>query len=282
MPALCGRQRASGTGSVTDLTLAVDVLYGRNPALESLRAGRRVPRRLLLAQGVEGWAGQSEATRLASEAGGLIQRVPRAELAALTGRRQHQGVALETSGYPYAEVSCMLDAARSAGEPPFLLILDLIQDPQNAGAVMRTAEAVGVHGVLLQKRRAVGITPAVVRASSGATEHLRIAQVTNLVRSMRQLRRVGVWLYGLEERPGAIPHHQADLEGPVALVLGSEGAGLRRLVRETCDFSMAIPMRGRVESLNAAVAGSVALYTVWQKRGFQGARAAETGVTIAP
>ncbi len=146
-----------------------------------------------------------------------------------------------------------------------------MQDPQNAGSLLRTAEVVGVHGVILQERRAVGVTPAVVNASSGASEHLSIARETNLARIMRRLQQDGVWLYGMDGRPESTPYHEADLSGPIGLVVGSEGAGLRRLVRERCDVLIRLPMRGRIESLNAAVAGSVALYAVWRCRGF-GAR----------
>jgi 23S rRNA (guanosine2251-2'-O)-methyltransferase len=212
----------------------------------------------------------ADVVRLAGQARLSVERVSKSDLARLTGSRRHQGVALETSSYPYAQVREMLAAAESAGEPPLLLILDLLQDPQNVGSLLRTAEAVGVHGVLLQKRRAVGVTPSVVKASSGATEHLLISLETNLTGAMRQLKEAGVWLYGLEGRPGATPLQRTDLRGPVGLVLGSEGAGLRRLIRDTCDFLVLIPMRGKVESLNVAAAGSVALYAVWQRRGYGG------------
>jgi 23S rRNA (guanosine2251-2'-O)-methyltransferase len=246
----------------------MDVLYGRNPILESLRAGRRKPRRLCLGEGVQEQGGVGEILRLARDARFAAQRVSKHELNRLVGHRHHQGIALETSNYPYVEVSAMLDAAQSAGEDPFLLILDQLQDPQNVGTLLRTAEGVGVHGVILPRRRAVRITPAVVSSSSGAVEHLLIARETNLARTLRELREAGVWLYGLDGRPEATPYHQANLVGPIALVVGAEGAGLRRLVRDTCDTLIRLPMRGRVESLNAAAAGSVALYAVWGVRRF--------------
>jgi len=245
----------------------MDILYGRNPILESLRAGRRTPRRLILAEGTHERGVVAEIVRLARAARVHVQRAPKHELGQLVGHSHHQGIALETGDYFYAEVTAMLAAAESANEPPFLLLLDLLQDPQNVGSLLRTAEAVGAHGVILQKRRAVGVTPAVVNVSSGAAEHLLIAQETNLTRTMRELKTAGVWLYGLEDDDEAIPYHQANLEGPIGLVVGSEGVGLRRLVRETCDVLIRLPMRGRIESLNAAVAGSVALYAVWQWRG---------------
>jgi 23S rRNA (guanosine2251-2'-O)-methyltransferase len=250
----------------------MEILFGRNPVLESLRAGRRRARRLFLAEGVQEEGTVSDLLAAARTREVPVHRVPRSELDRLIQGANHQGVALEAASYPYAAVPDMLSAAAAAGEPPFLLLLDLLQDPQNVGTLLRTAEAVGVHGVVLQRRRAVGITPAVVNASSGAVEHLLVAQETNLNHTMEQLKEDGLWFYGLEASPDATLYSMADLSGPVGLVVGSEGAGLRRLVRETCDVILWLPMRGRVESLNAAVAGSVALYAVWQQRQFRGAR----------
>jgi 23S rRNA (guanosine2251-2'-O)-methyltransferase len=249
----------------------METLVGRNPVLESLRAGRRPARRLLLAEGVQEEGTVSQLVAAARAHHLKIQRVPRVELDRLAQHANHQGVALETGDYPYVTVPDMLSAAAAGGEPPFLLLLDLLQDPQNVGTLLRTAEAVGVHGVVLQRRRAVGITPAVVNASSGAVEHLLVAQETNLNRTIERLKEDGVWFYGLELSPGATLYSVADLSGPLGLVVGSEGAGLRRLVRETCDVIIRLPMRGRVQSLNAAVAGSIALYAVWQQRQFRGA-----------
>jgi 23S rRNA (guanosine2251-2'-O)-methyltransferase len=249
----------------------MEILIGRNPVLESLRAGRRQAGRVLLAEGVHEERTVSEILAAARANRLQVVRVPRTELDRLAQHANHQGVALETASFPYATVPDMLSAAAAAGEPPFLLLLDLLQDPQNVGTLLRTAEAVGVHGVVLQRRRAVGITPAVVNASSGAVEHLLVAQETNLSRTMEQLKEDGLWFYGLEISPQATLYSVADLSGPLGLVVGSEGAGLRRLVRETCDVIIRLPMRGRVESLNAAVAGSIALYACWQQRQFLGA-----------
>jgi 23S rRNA (guanosine2251-2'-O)-methyltransferase len=157
-------------------------------------------------------------------------------------------------------------SARSRGKVPLVLLLDLLKDPQNVGSLLRTAEAVGAHGVVIQRRRAVGITPAVVHASAGAVEHLPVAQVTNLVDAIGRLKGHDVWVVGMEAMPEAQVYTKADLTGALALVVGSEGGGLRRLVRERCDFLVQLPMHGQVASLNASVAGSVVLYEVLRQR----------------
>ena len=241
-----------------------ELLYGRHPVRESLLAGRRTFHRLLLAQGIEERGIIAEIAALARKAGVAMQRVLREELDRLGV--SHQGLAAEVSPYPYADWPEMLNLAEERGEQPLLLLLDLLQDPQNVGTLLRTAEAVGVHGVILQERRAVGITPAVVSSSAGAVEHLLVARVTNLVRTMKALQEAGLWLAGLEDLPEAQPYDQVALDMPLGLVVGSEGKGMRRLVRETCDLLLRLPMRGRVNSLNAAVAGSIALYAAWRQR----------------
>ncbi len=252
--------------------MKTELIYGRRPVIEALRAGRRVFHRVLIAEGAE-QAGPMRAIVGEAGARGLrVETLPRAALDAQARGANHQGALLEVGPYPYVETDDILANAAQRGDPPFVLLLDLLQDVQNVGALLRTAEAVGVHGVILQERRAAGITPAVVSASSGAVEHLLVARVTNLVRAMEALQEVGIWLAGLEQAEGALRYDQADLRGGLGLVVGSEGEGLRRLVRETCDFVVSLPMRGAVESLNAAVAGSVALYAAWQARGFDGAR----------
>jgi 23S rRNA (guanosine2251-2'-O)-methyltransferase len=253
--------------------MSVEFLYGRRPVLEALRAGRRTVKRLVIGEGGAESAPIRPIISAVQARGIQIETRPKDWLDARTRGANHQGVALESGAYPYVETGDVLDAAGERGEPPFLLLLDLIQDVQNVGTLLRTAEAVGVHGVILQERRAAGITPAVVSSSSGAVEHLRVAQVTNLVRTMKALQESDVWLAGLDVGDDAIRYDQANLDGALGLVVGSEGKGLRRLVRETCDFIIYLPMRGRVESLNAAAAGSVALYAAWQARGFGGEQA---------
>ena len=248
-----------------------EILYGRQPVREALRAGRRQVFRLLLAQGVKPTAIVGEVLNLAERASVPVRAVERQELDKVGGEVNHQGLAAEVSAYPYADLEALPDAAGRAEEAPFLLLLDHVQDPQNLGSLLRSAEAVGVHGVVIPHRRAAGVTPAVVRASAGAAEQLSVAQVTNLVRAMEALKEKGVWLAGLEALPQAQLYTQAGLSGPVGIVVGSEGHGLARLVRESCDFLIRLPMRGKVESLNAGVAGAIALYEALRQRTMTGA-----------
>ena len=194
-----------------------------------------------------------------------ISRVPRQRLDKI--HRDHQGVALEASGYPYRSLTEILELAEQRNEPPFLLILDTLQDPQNLGTLLRTAEIVGIHGVILPLARTAVVTPAVVNASSGASEHLLITQ-SNLSQAITALKNENVWIVGLEGSPAASTPSQIRLDGPLAVVVGSEGQGMRPLVRKSCDLLLKLPMRGKIESLNAAVAGSVALYLAWQARDF--------------
>jgi len=242
-----------------------EILYGRNAVCEALRAGRRKLYKLMLAESVRQTGIVGQIVFLAEQAGVPVNHTKRRYLDRL-GNVHHQGVALETSEYPYSTLYDILAAARSRDKAPLLLLLDLLKDPQNVGSLLRTAEAVGVHGMILQRRRAVGITPAVVHASAGAVEHLPVAQVTNLVDAIGELKAHDVWVAGLEAVRGAQRYDQADLSGPLALVVGSEGEGLRRLVRERCDFLLQLPMLGQVTSLNASVAGSVVLYEALRQR----------------
>ncbi len=241
-------------------------VYGRNAVYETLRAGRRRLYGLKLAEGVQPSPRLQEIQRLARDAKLQVQHVRRGELDGFI-EGHHQGVALQAEEYPYAHMGQLLERANASGQPAFFLVLDTLQDPQNFGTLLRTAEAVGVHGVIIPQRRTATVTPAVVNASSGACEHLLIAQ-HNLAQAIDELKQEQVWVIGLDGGPQAQPLGRLKLDMPIALVVGSEGEGMRRLVRESCDALLRLPMRGQVESLNAAVAGSVALYIVWQARGF--------------
>jgi 23S rRNA (guanosine2251-2'-O)-methyltransferase len=246
-----------------------ELLTRRNTVLEALRAQRRKLYKLWLQEG-----SQPKLVRplenLARQQGVPVVWANKQKLSELTQTGDHQGVVLEVGGYPYVSVGEMLNTAVAASEPPFLLLLDLIQGPQNVGTLLRTAESCGVHGIIMQERRAPEITPLIVQHSAGAAEHLRIAQVTNLVQTIKELQAQDVWVAGLDFGTDAVAPSQIDLHRPLAIVVGHEGDGLRRLVRDSCDFIVELPMRGRVESLNAAVAGSVMLYLAWQARGFIG------------
>jgi 23S rRNA (guanosine2251-2'-O)-methyltransferase len=244
-----------------------EILYGRQPVRETLRAKRRQVFKLLVAKGIKPTGIVGQILTLAQHGNIPIGETDRHELDRLGGEVNHQGLAAEVSGYPYTDLVGILAANTQTGDPPFLLLLDHIQDPQNLGSLLRTAEAVGVHGVVIPGRRAAGVTPAAVRASAGAAEHVQVAQVTNLAQAMQRLKAEDIWLAGLEAVPNAQLYSQADLRGALGLVVGSEGQGLARLVRERCDFLIRLPMHGKVESLNAAVAGAVALYEIRRQRG---------------
>ncbi len=231
-------------------------ITGRNPVYEVLRARRRDVFRIWVAEGAQEKGRLEETLRAAGARRVPLERVSRARIDALG--ENPQGIAAEVSGYPYAQVEDILARAAHNGEPPFILILDTLQNPQNLGTLLRTAEAAGVHGVVLPLRHAAEVTPAVVSASSGASEHLLIAQA-NLALAIRTLKAEGVWVVGLEGDAGQLPD-EIRLDGPLAMVVGNEGEGMRQLVRKSCDFLLRLPMLGQVESLNAAVAGSVALY----------------------
>jgi 23S rRNA (guanosine2251-2'-O)-methyltransferase len=232
-------------------------ITGRNPVYEALRARRRDVFRLWVAEGAQEKGRLEEIIQLAMGRKASLERVSRARIDALG--ESPQGVALEVSAYPYAQVEDILVRAEERGEAPFILILDALQNPQNLGTLLRTAEAAGMHGVLLPLRRTAEVTPAVVNASSGATEHLLVAQA-NLAQAIRTLKDKGVWVGGLDGSPAGQLPEQVNLNGPLALVVGNEGEGMRPLVRQSCDFLIRLPMKGQIESLNAAVAGSVAVY----------------------
>lgn len=247
-----------------------EIIYGRWAALETLRAARRNIHQLVLAEGIEEKSIISELITAAQQRAVPIKRIPRRMMDDLARGGGHQGVVLRVGPYLYAEIETILALADERKEKPFILILDLLQDPQNVGTLLRVADSVGVHGIILQDRRGVGVTAAVSNASSGAVEHLNVVQVTNLVQSMRKLKDVGIWMTGLDIGPNIVPIDRADLNIALGLVLGSEGEGMRRLVRETCDMLITLPMRGHVGSLNVATVGSVALYAAWQARSWQG------------
>jgi 23S rRNA (guanosine2251-2'-O)-methyltransferase len=243
-----------------------EFIYSRNAVYETLRARRRQVFRLEIAHGVQEKGRILEILEMARERKIPVLQAPRAGMDKI--HPAHQGVILEASGYPYRNLSDILDLAKKRGEPPFILLLDTLNDPQNFGTLLRTAEAVGVHGVILPLARTVEVTPAVVNASSGASEHLLIMQA-NLAQVMEELKENDVWLAGLDQDGDPIEvgaKHASPLRGAIGIVVGSEGEGIRPLVKSKCDFLLRLPMQGQIESLNAAVAGSVALYLAYLNR----------------
>ncbi|NPV57575.1 MAG: 23S rRNA (guanosine(2251)-2'-O)-methyltransferase RlmB [Anaerolineae bacterium] len=238
-------------------------ITGRNPSIEVLRARRRQVFRLWLAKGVEQTPRLRELLALAEARKVRVEPVARQMLERIN--ESHQGVALEVSSYPYAALQDIEAEATRRGEPSFILALDALQNPQNLGVLLRSADAFGIHGVLMPLARAAGITPAVVQASAGASEHLLVAAV-NLAQALTHLKEDGAWVIGLDGGERSQPLEQVRLDGALVLVVGNEGEGMRALIRKSCDHLVRLPMRGQVESLNAAVAGSIALYLVRQSR----------------
>lgn len=238
-------------------------ITGRNPAYEILRSKRRSIHRLWVSDSAQVQGRFAEIIDLARTRKIPVEFVKRNHLDGIDPH--HQALALEVEPYPYSDLEVIIRKAKSQNEPVFVLLLDLIQDPQNLGTLLRSAEAFGVHGVVIPAARAASVTPAVVNASSGATELLLIAQ-QNIAQAMDRLKEAGGWMIGLEGSPEAQPPQRINLNGGIGIVIGNEGQGLRRLVRDKCDLLMNLPMQGQIDSLNAAVAGSIALYLARQAR----------------
>jgi 23S rRNA (guanosine2251-2'-O)-methyltransferase len=239
--------------------MAHEVLFRRNAVRECLRAGRRRLYKLTVARDAD-LAPAQDILAEARRRNLPIIEADKKVLNLASHGEPNQGLVLEVGPYPYADLEDVLAVAAARAEPPLVVLLDLVQDPRNVGALLRTADAMGAHGIVIQERRGADITPTVVTTSAGAAEHLRVAQVTNLVDAMRRLKQQGVWLFGLGLSADAQPLDRVDLDRPLGLVIGNEGDGLRRLVRDRCDEILKLPMYGQVESLNAAVAGSIGLY----------------------
>lgn len=245
-------------------------ITGRNPVYEVLRSGRRQVFKLMVAGAAEEKGRIADIIQLAGQRRIKVDKVQRQQLDAVIppearSTESHQGVAIQVSGYQYADLQDVLERADERQEPLLILMLDMIQNPQNLGTLLRTAEALGVHGVIMPLARAAGITPAVVHASVGASEHLLVVQA-NLAQVIDELQKKDVWVVGLEGGESAQPVAQVRLDGPLALVVGNEGEGIRPLVAKRCDVLLRLPMHGKIESFNAAVAGSIALYLARQTR----------------
>jgi 23S rRNA (guanosine2251-2'-O)-methyltransferase len=238
-------------------------IEGRIPVLEALRAGREINKMLVARGAREGSI--REVIAVARDAGVIIQEVEKARLDTLAEGRNHQGVIAMVAAHSYAEVDDILAKAAAAGEDPLILILDGIEDPQNLGSLIRTADAAGAHGVIIPERRAAGLTETVAKVSAGAVEYVPVARVTNIGRTLEELKEKGFWVVGTHQ-DGRQLYHEAKLTGPLAVVIGSEGKGIGRLVAEKCDFMVRLPMLGHVTSLNAAVAGAILVYEIRRQR----------------
>lgn len=240
-------------------------IFGRNPVIEALRSDSEI-NKIYLAKGeLQGSA--KEIVALAKEKGVQIQTVERAKLDQMFPKENHQGVAASIAEANYVDWQDMLESARKKGEDPLLIILDELEDPHNLGAILRSADAVGAHGVIIPKRRAVALTAGVAKAAAGAVAYVPVARVSNLAQTIEALKKEGVWVAGAAM--GGTEVYKQNLTGPLAIVIGSEGKGLGRLVAEKCDFLIALPMQGKINSLNASVATGVILYEVLRQRKYK-------------
>ncbi|MBM7666189.1 23S rRNA (guanosine2251-2'-O)-methyltransferase [Solibacillus kalamii] len=238
-----------------------EMIAGKNPVLEALRSGREI-NKLWIAEGVKK-TGVQELMDLAKEQGVLVQFVPKQKVDKLA--ENHQGIVASVAAYDYAELDDLFNVAKAKNEDPFFLILDELEDPHNLGSIMRTADAIGAHGIIIPKRRAVGLTAVVAKASTGAIEHVPVVRVTNLAQTVDELKDRGVWIAGTDAK-GSADYRKMDATLPLALIIGSEGKGMSRLLKDKCDFLYHLPMVGHVTSLNASVAAALLMYEVYRKR----------------
>ena len=239
------------------------IISGRNPVIEALGSDRNIDVIYIKAKEKEGSI--KKIIAIAKEKKIIIKEVDRKKLDELAEGSAHQGVVAIASEYKYYELEDVLEDIKNKGEAPFFVILDEIEDPHNLGAIIRSAEGAGVHGVIIPKRRSATITQVVEKASAGAVSYMPVIKVTNLALTIDKLKNEGLWIYGLD-MDGA-PYHNQDMKGSVALIIGNEGKGISRLLKEKCDYKVSIPMKGRVGSLNASVAASIVIYEALRQRG---------------
>lgn len=240
-----------------------DKIIGRNPVLEAIKAGRSIDKILIKKGKYEGSI--IPVVKKAKEAGIIIQETERSKLDAVAEGGNHQGVIAYVSAYEYVSAEDILNKAREKGEAPFVIICDKITDPHNLGAIIRTANCVGAHGVIIPKRGSAGLNSAVVKTSAGAVEYTGVAKVTNISDTIEKLKKEGLWIAAADM--DGQPMYEVDLKGALGIVIGSEGEGVSRLVKEKCDFIVSIPMRGEINSLNASVAAGVVMYEALRQRG---------------
>ena len=238
-------------------------LEGRNALTEALKSGRTIDK-VFVAAGDTDRSLQRLAAQ-AKEAGAVVVPVDRRKLDQMSTTRAHQGIIALAAAHVYYTIDDILEEAASRGEAPLIVICDELSDPHNLGAIMRSAECAGAHGVIIPKRRSVGLTATVAKASAGAVEYMKVARVTNINNAITELKEKGVWIYGTAAE-GSIPMYKADLTGPAAIVIGNEGDGMSQLVRKNCDVMVHIPMKGKITSLNASAAASILLYEAVRQR----------------
>lgn len=242
--------------------MSEEFIIGRNPVMEAIRSGRDI-NKIWVSEGAN--KGQiHKLLELANQNKVLVQTAPNKKLDGMV-KGNHQGVVAQVAAYEYVEIDDLFEVANSRNEQPFFLILDEIEDPHNLGSIMRTADAVGAHGIIIPKRRAVGLTSAVAKASTGAIEYIPVARVTNLARTVDDLKQRGVWIFGTDAK-GADDYRNMDGQISLGLIIGSEGKGMSRILKEKCDFLIKLPMVGKVTSLNASVAASLLMYEIHRKR----------------
>lgn len=244
-------------------SMSEEILYGRNAVTEAIKSGMPINKVLISSGEVSG--SLKAIIALVKEKHIVYQFVDKNKLNDITGTKNHQGVVLYTSPAEYCDIDDILQKAKEANEVPFVIILDEIQDPHNFGAIIRTADAVGAHGIIIPKRRSVQLTGTVAKTSAGASAHVPIARVPNIPAAIDQLKEAGLWIAGTD-LTGTVPFYKADFKGPIGIVIGSEGNGMGNLVTKKCDFIVTIPMKGEVSSLNASVAAGVVLYEVFKGR----------------
>lgn len=238
-------------------------LEGRNALQEALKSGRTIDKVFIAAGDTD--RGLQRLAAQAKEAGAVVVSVDRRKLDTMSSTGAHQGIIALAAAHAYYTIDDILEEAAARGEAPLLVICDELSDPHNLGAILRSAECAGAHGVIIPKRRSVGLTATVAKASAGAMEYMKVARVTNISSAIGELKEKGVWIYGTAAE-GSVPMYQADLTGPTAIVIGSEGDGMSTLVRKNCDVMVHIPMKGRISSLNASAAASILLYEAVRQR----------------
>ncbi len=238
-----------------------NIIIGRNPVMEALKAEREIDK-LVVAKGAEGSI--VKIIGMAKDRGIPVMYSEKVGLDRISGGKAHQGVAAYMPAHEYVEVEDILEVAKERGEDPFIIVLDNIEDPHNLGAIMRTAETAGAHGIIIPKRRAVGLTETVAKASAGAIEYMPVAKVVNIAQTLESLKERGIWVAACDM--GDSMYYDANLTGPMALVVGAEGEGISRLVKEKCDYVVSIPMLGHISSLNASNAAAILIYEICKQR----------------